>query len=920
MNETANKLGNTIRLLIGLLGETIIEQEGQAIFDLEEKVRSLSKAARRGDRQARHALAELMPDLVKDTARARAILKAFTGYFLLVNLAENQQRVKILAQRRQRAEQTGYPMDETIADAISRLRKEGFSAADLQSALTRTSITPVFTAHPTESKRKTTLQIQRRISELLRSDVAIDPLPSQQSTIDEIHAEIVLLWQSDETRTRRPTVMDEVRNNGLYFFENTLYDLVPRMFERLRDAVQGSYPRQGIHIPTILQYGSWIGGDRDGNPNVTVDVTRATLVAQKESILERYCWDVDELYNVLSPSVSFVKFSPELLESVQRDLAAMPEAERQLLEERFHQEPYRLKLLAVFRRLRATRVQNRQPWDSRDEHPRSYHSADEFLQDLRLVEGSLRTNKGSRLADGRLARLIRRVQVFGFHLAGLDLRQHAIRHVAAITEIFQRCGITSAYDRLSEADRIALLNREIESGRPLTAELNYEPDTNDTVALMRLIREANNMIGTRAINAYVISMTRSASHVLEVLLLARDAGLFGAFDIVPLFETIADLGAAREIMAKLYGNETYRKHLKLRNDQQQVMIGYSDSNKDGGYLQANWTQFKTQRELAHLSTAQGIQLTLFHGRGGSLGRGGGPANRAILAQPRESVRGRIKLTEQGEVVGNRYADTAIAQRHLEQLISAVLLTNADPDNVSDAGHWHDTMERLSVLAYRKYRSLVDKPEFPKYFQEATPIDQIDRLNIGSRPARRSDNTKLEDLRAIPWAFAWTQTRVNLPSWYGIGTALESWVTTQAESPEEGLSQLRLMYKRWAFFRSLLDNVHLGMGKADMAIAGIYAQLTDSATRTAVYDDIVDEFDRSKKYLLTVTQHHELLDSEPWLKHNVQVRNPYVDPLNYIQVALLRRLRNEPRANEIEDLRSAILLSISGIAAGLRNVG
>jgi phosphoenolpyruvate carboxylase len=858
-----------------------------------------------------------------------ALSKAFTTYFQLVNLAEEQQRVHVLREREYRAHQQNVPMGETISHAIQRLHQEGLSADDVQKLLNELFIAPVFTAHPTESKRRTILLKLKQIADALNALNYQTLLPAEEeSIVQEIRENIVLLWQSDESRDRRPTVLDEVRE-GLFYFEATLFQLVPRIYDELERALGQFYPDVTFTIPPFLRYGSWIGGDRDGNPYVTLDVTEEALREQKETILKLYNIEVDALYQNLSSAQTRVGFSQALLDSLERDLALAPADEIEVLE-RFRLEPYRQKLILMFRRLRATRADNSERWQNRasryvTESPhttRSYRNAQEFLDDLRLIRDSLTAHKGERLARGRLARLIRTVEVFGFHLATLDIRQHADRHRSAMHEIMARYGLAHDYAQMDEEERVALLEREILSERPLTARLDFDEATNETVELLRLIRRARQEIGENAVQTYIISMTTQVSNVLEVLLLARDAGLFGQLDVSPLFETIDDLLAAPTIMAALFENASYRKHLAERGNRQQIMIGYSDSNKDGGYLRANWMLFQAQRQLARTCDEYGVQLTLFHGRGGTLGRGGGPTNRAILAQPPESVRGRIRITEQGEVVSSRYDNEAIAHRHLEQLVNAVLLSSGRRPVYAKETEWAAIMEELSVTAYEQYRSLVEKPNFVRYFHEATPIDHVDQLNIGSRPARRKKTEAIFDLRAIPWVFAWTQSRVNLPSWYGVGTALSRWLTDAAsgELRADRLSSLREIYAAWPFFRTVLDNVQVGLGKADMAIAQLYASLADPDLQAEIFADLAAEFARTRAMILEITETKELLDNEQWLQRSIRLRNPYVDPLNYIQVALLRELRKaEPIANR-EELQAGVVLSVNGIAAGLQNVG
>ncbi|MCB9158787.1 MAG: phosphoenolpyruvate carboxylase [Caldilineaceae bacterium] len=910
-------LRNTIRMLGNLLGETIIEQEGRDLFNLEEQIRGLTKAWRAGDESALAQLDALIPDVLQDVDRTQVVLKAFTTYFQLVNLAEEDQRVHVLRARAEAAHQRGQNMRETIANAVRRLHDEGLSADDMRAILAGLYIAPVITAHPTESRRRTILLKLRAMADVLYALSQKNLLPSEvEESMQVLRETIVLLWQSDETRDRRPTVLDEVRN-GIYFFEATLFRLIPRIYTELEKALHDVYPGEHFDIPAFLRYGSWIGGDRDGNPFVTVGVTEETLRTHKEFILRLYNIEVDKLYHQMSQSARRVDITNDLAQSIIDDFALVPEDELQVLE-RFRNEPYRQKLILMFRRLRATRAENEQIWDDKARNPRAYRNVDEFLHDLRLIDTSLRTHQGTRIADGRLAELMSAVETFGFHLATLDVRQHARRHRSAIAEIFARYRVFADYEALSETDKVAVLTREILSERPLTAQLLFSEETNETIRLFRLIRRAREEVDRHTIQTYIISMTTAVSNILEVLLLAKDAGLFGKIDIAPLFETIEDLTMAPELMRELFDNDAYRRHLRARGNSQQIMIGYSDSNKDGGYLRANWMLFQAQRALAQTCDEANVTLTLFHGRGGTLGRGGGPANRAILAQPPESVRGRIRITEQGEVVSARYANPGIAHRHLEQLVNAVLLTSGKRPYYPDEEMWSDCMEELSTIAFDAYRALVTQPEFITYFHEATPIDHIDALNIGSRPSRRKATQDIRDLRAIPWVFAWTQTRVNLPSWYGVGTAVETWIA--AGDPEQRLAHLRDMYAEWPFFRTVLDNVQMGLAKADMNISALYANLTDEHTRDVVFNQLHTEFERTLRVVLDIAQVDHLLENEARLARSIKLRNPYVDPLNMLQVGLLQKLRTEPDSALVDRWRESVLMAVNGIAAGLQNTG
>lgn len=916
MNANTTKIGEDIRLLAGLLGETIIEQEGRDAYELEEKIRKLAKSWREGSTQSRDQLKTISENIAENQSQTNSVLKAFAIYFQLVNLAEVRQRVRVLKQRALSAEQNGEDMDESFTQTLKKLQQEGAGPEQIQDMLNQMFICPVFTAHPTESKRKTTLVILRNIAELLDALNEHQLLEEQRALlIEQIRDCLVLFWQSDTTRTRRPTVMDEVRNNGLFYFENTLFSLLPQFYENLEYALARVYPETDFELPSFLKYGSWIGGDRDGNPFVSTEVTERTLREQKKCVLTFYMQEAHKLYRLLSPSINRVSFSPELLESLKRDFELVPEDELQVIR-RFDSEPYRQKLIMVVRRLRATRECNENPWDTGGSNPRAYRSASELLSDLHLIRDSLIANKGRSLTRPFLNRMIRSVEVFGFHLASLDIRQHSNRHGSTIAEIFAKYDIEPNYEELDEPAKIAALSKEIMSRRPLTATLEFEESTSEIVSLFRAIRSAHKNLDSLAIPTYIISMTRGISDILEVVLLARDAGLLGAIDVVPLFETIEDLNAAPQVLSDLFENPAYKEHLGQRGNRQQIMIGYSDSNKDGGYLRANWMLFQSQRKIAEACEQKGIEFVLFHGRGGSLGRGGGPANRAILAQPPESVQGRLKITEQGEVISNRYSNPNIARRHLEQLTCAAMLTCGTRPQFEQLERWSSVMETISETAFAKYRELVQDKKSIEYFSTTTPIQFVDHLNLGSRPARRKKTESIADLRAIPWVFAWTQTRINLPSWYGVGSAIENW----AGDNESHWTEIQEMYSQWPFFKTTMNNIHLGTGRADFDIASLYAELADIELRESIFDELKNEYEKTCSVLLRVTGHSDVLETEPWLKHSIRMRNPYVDPLNFLQVALTRRFQNSDNEDELEDLLASIMLSVNGIAAGLQNVG
>lgn len=926
MTTPTEPLSERIHLLGDLLGRTIEEQEGCGLFERVEEARALAKSSRAGENEAREKLVALAHSL--PLPEARGVVKAFTTYFQLVNLAEEQERVRVLHERAFRAAAEGRPMGESVGAAIRQLASDGVTHDQLQAALDRLYVQPVFTAHPTEAKRRTILAKLRRIAAgLARLDFSALTPEEQRDALDRIGEEIVALWQSDETRLRQPSVLDEVRN-GLYFFDEVLFDLAPVLYRSLDDALAEAYPGEQFVVPPFLRFGSWIGGDRDGNPFVTVAVTEETLREHKATVLKLYQRSLDRMHGHLSASARY-GISSALAESLERDAELFPD-EAVRVNSRYPMQPYRHKGAYIYRKLAATLEANERPW--RADHvpvPNTYHRVEEFIADLRLMQDSLREHKGERLANGRLGTLIRQAEIFGFHLATLDLRQHADQLRSALTEIFRRYGLSEDYATLPEIDKELLLTRELLGRRPLTpAQLDFSAETNETLELFRLVRKAHERIGPAAIQNFIISMTTGPSDVLAVLLMAQDAGVSDQLDIAPLFETLADLQAAPQIMEQLFGNQAYLAHLARRDHSQLVMLGYSDSNKDTGYLAANWELRRAQGAIPEVCKHHGVRLTLFHGRGGTVGRGGGPTNRAILAQPPESVHGRIRLTEQGETITNRYANPELARRHLDQLLHAVLLQSIVPAFSADGSEegsraaarrtdgWDRAMDQLSEFARTAYRAFVhDTAQTVHYFYQATPIDAISRLNIGSRPAKRKAGGSISDLRAIPWVFAWAQCRAGLPGWYGLGTGLDRYAGGDAMR----LDELREMYRNWPFFRVLIDNAQLSMRQADMGIAEVYSALAEEDVRRAIFPAILEEFRRTEACILKLTGQADLLENEPWLQRSIQLRNPYIDPMNYLQVALLRRWR-EAQGAEADALREAVLLSVNGVAAGLRNTG
>jgi phosphoenolpyruvate carboxylase len=925
MLRTGNRepLSETIHLLGDMLGSVIREQAGEAAFALEERVRELAKLAREDEDQAAAAAQELARTIEQmDLEQIQILIKAFTTYFGLVNLAEQHERLRILRER----ERSASPVAESLDEAISRIQASGINAEELQHLLDRMLVKPVFTAHPTESKRRTILEKLRKISQLLTRLESRDLLPREQRQIEQaLRGEIVGMWQAHEIRDVRPTVIDEVKK-GLYFCEETLLPIIPGIYRDLHAALAERYPDHQWRVPSLLRFGSWIGGDRDGNPNVTPEITLDTVRMLRLRALNDYVHAIESLSHNLTSSAHVTAYSDELRDTLAEHERRFPEV-AEVVTRRNPFEPYRQFCTYIRQKLlnSITHVETLRPvWSGDPVDPKGsyYLSSAELLHDLRVIDRSLRADLGAAIADGMLADLIRQVEVFGLHLLTLDIRQHSERHTTALAEIFAAAGVCEDYAALDEARKVALLSSQLQIRRPLIpARLSFGDETNETIATFRLLQAILEQLSPDATHTYIISMTTGASDLLAVLLLAKEAGLYapGAYsklDIVPLFETREDLTNAPRIMTDLFALPAYREHLALRGKHQEVMVGYSDSNKLAGFLPASWALYTAQRALMAVADQAGISLELFHGRGGAIGRGGGPANAAIIAQPAATVRGRLKLTEQGEVISDRYGHPGIAERHLQQVLNAALLASIPHVAPSIAPEWEAALNLLADHAFAAYRAMVEHPDFLPYFHGATPIGELSDLKIGSRPARRKQSDRLEDLRAIPWVFAWMQSRHTLPGWYGLGTAVEQYL---AEDRDERLALLQTMYREWPFWKTTLDNAQMVLAKADLHIAERYASLVeDEQVRARMWQLIADEYRRTERAVCTVAGTDRLLDHAPTLQRSIRRRNPYVDPLSYIQVALLRRLRATQENDPM--LEQTVLLTVNGIAAGLRNTG
>lgn len=898
-----------IRLLGRLLGEIIRDQEGEAVFAIVERVRQLSvRLHRERDDSARAELDALLGGL--SPHEINLVIRAFSFFSQLANIAEDQHHVR---RARAHALAGSPPKPGTLAHALARAEDAGLSRDELIGFFRRADIAPVLTAHPTEVQRKSILDRQWRIARLLDVRDRQKLTPEELAENEEaLRRAILTLWQTRMLRPVRISVMDEV-NNALSFYDTTFFAELPRLFNRLEDQL-------ATELPAFLRPGSWVGGDRDGNPFVTAETLIGAAQAQARKIFAYYLAEVHKLGGELSSSQLLVSVSAAL----ERLAAASPDRNPHR-----DDEPYRRALAGIYARLHATAqalevaLPTRPPLGPAT----PYVDADEFAAELAIVRDSLVSHKSRLLARGRLRRLLRALEIFGFHLAPIDLRQNSEVHQRTVHELFETARPGTDYAGRSEEGKIALLLAELATPRLLSSPYwRYSPETEGELAIFHAARRLRQKFGTRLIQNTIISKCEGVSDVLEVALLLKEAGLLrpreGELDlnIVPLFETIADLERAAGIMDRLLSLPAYRRLLANRGMLQEVMLGYSDSNKDGGYLMSNWALYRAEVTLVEVFRMRGVKLRLFHGRGGTVGRGGGPTYEAILAQPAGAVQGAIRITEQGEVIASKYANPELGRRNLEVLASATLEATLLPQaHDAPKTEWLTALERLAAASFRAYRALVyETPGFADFFRAATVIDEIGRLNVGSRPAARHPSSSIESLRAIPWVFSWAQCRLMLPGWYGFGAAYAAYV---AEEGEAGLALLREMFADWAFFRTVLSNMDMLLAKTDLALAARYAELVeDAALRERIFSQITAEWQQTVAAVLAITGQKELLDGNPLLKRSLRNRLPYIDPLNVLQVNLLRRTRHDPLWRADERAKNGVHLTINGIAAGLRNSG
>ncbi|MEA2837814.1 MAG: phosphoenolpyruvate carboxylase [Bradyrhizobium sp.] len=915
--EADARLREEIRLLGRILGDTVRDQEGVDVFDLVERIRQTSiRFHRDEDRVARREL-ELILDSMS-TAETVRIVRAYSYFSHLANIAEDHNNI-----RQMRAQNAAGNVG-TLARTLAHAREAGISTHELRRFFGTALVSPVLTAHPTEVRRKSTIDREMEIAGLLDRRERVHLTSEEfEASEEQLRRAVLTLWQTNLLRRTKLTVLDEVAN-GLSFYDYTFLHEVPRLHCALEDRLhaQDAPDDKGAReeLASFLRMGSWIGGDRDGNPFVTAEVMRGTLRLQSTRVLRFYLEELHALGAELSLAAHLADVSEELRILAGRSPDLSPHRSG---------EPYRLAVSGIYARLAATALKldvetSRAPVGE----AAPYLNAKEFKADLDILDRSLIANNSRVIARGRLRSLRRAADCFGFHLASLDIRQNSAVHERTIAELVDAAMPGTSYLALGEEARIALLAGELRSTRPLTsAFVKYSEETLGELAVLREAAKAHGTFGADVIPQCIISMCQGISDMLEVAVLLKEVGLVdpsgrSAINIVPLFETIEDLQASAAIMDRLLSLHDYRRLVDSRGAVQEVMLGYSDSNKDGGFVTSGWELYKAEIGLVEVFERHHVRLRLFHGRGGSVGRGGGPSYDAILAQPGGAVNGQIRITEQGEIISSKYSNAEVGRNNLEILAAATLETSLlQPKRSAPRAEYLEAMEQLSALAFRAYRNLVYETEgFVDYFWASTVITEISTLNIGSRPASRKKTRAIEDLRAIPWVFSWAQCRLMLPGWYGFGSAVEVWVF---EHPDKGMPFLQELYREWPFFRTLLSNMDMVLAKSSIAIASRYAELVpDAELRERIFGRIRREWHSSIETLLDIMGHGRLLQGNPLLERSIRNRFPYLDPLNHVQVELLKEHRKELADGEAADeqVLRGIQLTINGISAGLRNSG
>ncbi|AGT05542.1 phosphoenolpyruvate carboxylase [Corynebacterium glutamicum MB001] len=915
-------LRDDIRFLGQILGEVIAEQEGQEVYELVEQARLTSFDIAKGNAEM-DSLVQVFDGITP--AKATPIARAFSHFALLANLAEDLYDEEL---REQALDAGDTPPDSTLDATWLKLNEGNVGAEAVADVLRNAEVAPVLTAHPTETRRRTVFDAQKWITTHMRERHALqsaEPTARTQSKLDEIEKNIrrriTILWQTALIRVARPRIEDEIEV-GLRYYKLSLLEEIPRINRDVAVELRERFG-EGVPLKPVVKPGSWIGGDHDGNPYVTAETVEYSTHRAAETVLKYYARQLHSLEHELSLSDRMNKVTPQLL--------ALADAGHNDVPSRVD-EPYRRAVHGVRGRILATTAELigedavEGVWFKVFT---PYASPEEFLNDALTIDHSLRESKDVLIADDRLSVLISAIESFGFNLYALDLRQNSESYEDVLTELFERAQVTANYRELSEAEKLEVLLKELRSPRPLIPHGSdeYSEVTDRELGIFRTASEAVKKFGPRMVPHCIISMASSVTDVLEPMVLLKEFGLIaangdnprGTVDVIPLFETIEDLQAGAGILDELWKIDLYRNYLLQRDNVQEVMLGYSDSNKDGGYFSANWALYDAELQLVELCRSAGVKLRLFHGRGGTVGRGGGPSYDAILAQPRGAVQGSVRITEQGEIISAKYGNPETARRNLEALVSATLEASLlDVSELTDHQRAYDIMSEISELSLKKYASLVHEDQgFIDYFTQSTPLQEIGSLNIGSRPSSRKQTSSVEDLRAIPWVLSWSQSRVMLPGWFGVGTALEQWIG-EGEQATQRIAELQTLNESWPFFTSVLDNMAQVMSKAELRLAKLYADLIpDTEVAERVYSVIREEYFLTKKMFCVITGSDDLLDDNPLLARSVQRRYPYLLPLNVIQVEMMRRYR---KGDQSEQVSRNIQLTMNGLSTALRNSG
>jgi len=949
-------LNRDIRELGTILGNVLKEQEGEELFNLVEELRLLTKDLRSQtdllliDKTYKR-IVSIVENLNYD--KALKVVRAFSIYFILVNAADEIHQIRL---SRLKMFDKNDLLQNSFEEVLMKLKAKGISFNFIKKILNEIELNPVFTAHPTEATRQTILKKISNISNLLlKREIIKNTNEEIEKIFEDLKSEITLLWQSNEIRFHRVTVKDEIQR-GLYFFTNVLYNVIPNYYNKInskinkifnldlyKNSLEENNSLSKYYLPVLIKFGSWMGGDRDGHPFVTTDISKETMINHQKKIINLYLQDLNNLYDSLSSSTNIIKVQSRLLRSIEEDKGKLEiDFEGSFL--RDPSEVYRTKLSLIYQKLQNT-LNHKNYF---------YSSSNELINDLNLLFESLIQNKGLVIAETKLLQLIYKVKTFGFHLAYLDIRQNSNLLRQTINEIFQITDVSSDFISLPENEKVKILSREILNNRPL---VNIFSDLSTTAQQvlneLSLIKWGKENISNEITNDYIISNSSTVSDVLTALLLSKEVGLLkisngkiikSDFDILPLFETIKDLRKSSLVMNELFNNGAYSQHIKCRNKIQKIMLGYSDSNKDGGIVTSNYELYKSQIDLKNICNQNNIELILFHGRGGSISRGGGPVHLSILAQPVGTIEGKIKITEQGEMISSKYLIPEIALDNLELTSSAILISTVNSEllklknrnksntiknedlqiNLSQNEFdqyfekYKNIFDNISYIALEKYKELIGLAKFQDYFRNVTPIDIIEKIEIGSRPPSRNKNIDFQSLRAIPWVFAWTQNRQNISGWFGFGSAIFYVLNKNISSFDE----LKKIYSEWNFFKALVDNIEMVLLKTDMLIGKEYLKLGKEKIETEkIFNIIKDEYEKTVKAILTITEEENLLDSNRSLQRSILLRNPYLDPISFIQVKFIEEYRN-PKTSSIQKRKLLFLLrsTVNGIAAGLRNTG